>query len=139
MPVHKVRHARVGMLRLPAMGPPRHLMLVEGNDDSGFLLTVGRGQAGITAVSAVYIRAGGPPWYAVKMWANGPPPAPGMKTDSRAHAVLVEIVAVCGAAPGAVDVKALPVLTVPRNFLVGGAAGAADMVLPVSVRVDKMS
>lgn len=98
MPVHKVPHARVALLKLPAMGlpPRRHLVVVEG-DDSGFLLTVAGGPAGITAVSAVYIRAGGPPWYVVNLWANGlpPAPAPGMITNGKAHAVLVEIVAVC--------------------------------------------
>lgn len=131
MPVHRVPRASPATLHLPApsaSATERHLVIVE-DDDGAFLLTVSGRPAGITAVSAVCIRAVGPPCHAVKMWANGPPPAAALGRK-------VDIVATCSAAPGAVDVEELTTLTLPRKFLVGGAAGAAKE-LPLNIRIDR--
>jgi E3 ubiquitin-protein ligase SIAH1 len=111
-----------------------------GDDGGGaFVLTAGALGAA-TAVSLVCVRASAAPSprYICKMWANLPAPAANVKAD----VALVEMKVESSTSPGAVVAvdELASFLTVPPRYLVPAAvAAAASMVVPLSIRIDRIS
>ena len=132
MPVHRIQYGKVLQLQVPVL-KPRRLLLAEEDGRAFFMVGGVLGMDAPIAVSVVCIRAGAspPPYYAAKVWANGPPGANG-----RTDAVELEIKVTSSKEPGAVAVEELTFLTVPPTMLAG--AGSSRTV-SLHIRIDKLT
>jgi E3 ubiquitin-protein ligase SIAH1 len=137
-PTLTIQYGKVYRLRVPV--PSRRVLVGAGDDGGGaFVLTAGALGAA-TAVSLVCVRASAAPSprYMCKMWANLPASAANVKAD----VALVEMKVESSTSPGAVVAvdELASFLTVPPRYLVPAAvAAAASMVVPLSIRIDRIS
>ena len=135
VPVRAVQYGKVSKLQL-SVSTMRLVLL--GDDNCVFLMTVGALGAGVTAVSVVCARASAAtrPRFACKMWVNLEPAKCG-KEDM----VLVDMHMRSSSSPGAMVAAGEPTfLMVPPMYLVPAAGdGAASMEVPLHIRIDKLS
>ncbi|XP_048567419.1 E3 ubiquitin-protein ligase SINA-like 10 [Triticum urartu] len=130
VPLRAVQYGKASQLHLP-VSTPRVVLL--GDDNRVFLLTVGVLGAAAAAVSVVCARARAAtrPRFTCKMWVN----------CGKEDMVLVDMHIRSSSSPGAVAAADEPTfLPVPRMYLVPAAAGdGASMEVPLRIRIDKLS
>ncbi|KAM3346077.1 hypothetical protein ACQJBY_020541 [Aegilops geniculata] len=140
VPLRAVQYGKVSRLQLP-MSTARVVLL--GDDNRVFLLTVGALGAGAAAVSVVCARArvATQPRFTCKMWVNLVPPPVAAASCVKEDMVLVDMHIRSSSSPGAVAAADEPTfLPVPRMYLVPAAAGdGASMEVPLHIRIDKLS
>ncbi|XP_048567415.1 E3 ubiquitin-protein ligase SINA-like 10 [Triticum urartu] len=141
VPVRAVHYCKIGQLQLP-VSTPRVVLL--GEDNHVFLLTVGALGAGMTAVSVVCARARAAtrPRFTCKLWVNLEPSQAAAANCSKEDMLLVDMHIRSSSSPGTVATADEPtLLPVPRMYLVPAATGdgAASMEVLLHIRIEKMS
>ncbi|KAM3198207.1 hypothetical protein ACQJBY_073378 [Aegilops geniculata] len=130
VPLCAVQYGKVSQLQLP-VSTPRVVLL--GDDNRVFLLTMGVLGAAVAVVSVVCARARAAtrPRFTCKMWVN----------YDKEDMVLVDMHIRCSSSPGAVVTADEPTfMPVPRMYLVPAAAGdGASMEVPLHIRINKLS
>ncbi|XP_037417334.1 E3 ubiquitin-protein ligase SINA-like 3 [Triticum dicoccoides] len=139
VPVRAVQYGKVSKLQL-SVSTMRLVLL--GDDNCVFLMTVGALGAGITAVSVVCARARAVtrPRFTCKMWVNLETPPAAVANCGKEDMVLVDMHIRSSSSPGAVVAAGEPTfLTVPPMYLVPAAGDGASMEVPLHIRIDKLS
>ncbi|XP_037417337.1 E3 ubiquitin-protein ligase SINA-like 10 [Triticum dicoccoides] len=139
VPVRAVQYGKVSKLQL-SVSTMRLVLL--GDDNCVFLMTVGALGAGVTAVSVVCARARAAtrPWFTCKMWVNLDTPPVAVANYGKEDMVLVDMHMRSSSSPGAVVAAGEPTfLTVPPMYLVPAAGDGASMEVPLYIRIDKLS
>ncbi|KAF7027088.1 hypothetical protein CFC21_039160 [Triticum aestivum] len=139
VPVRAVQYGKVIKLQLP-VSTTRLVLL--GDDNCVFLMTVGALGAGVTAVSVVCARARAAtrPRFTCKMWVNLETPLAAVANCGKEGMVLVDMHMRSSSSPGAVVAAGEPTfLTVPPMYLVPVAGDGASMEVPLYIRIDKLS
>ena len=131
-----VQYGKLHRFRVPV--PSRRVLVGAGDDGGAFVLTAGALGAA-TAVSVVCVRASAAPSprYTCKMWSNLPPAG---ANGGKADVALVDMKVESSTSPGAVVAvdQLASFLTVPRRYLVPGAA-TASMAVPLNIRIERIS
>ncbi|XP_020154081.1 putative E3 ubiquitin-protein ligase SINA-like 6 [Aegilops tauschii subsp. strangulata] len=133
MPVHRIQYGKVLYLQVPVSEP--RLLLFAEEDGRAFILVGGMLDIGAPiTVSIVCIRAGASPLphYMAKLWANGSPGEPKVRT----HAIKVEIKVTSSKDPDDVVVQELTFFAVPPKLLAG--AGLSKTV-SLHIQIDKLA
>ncbi|VAH71712.1 unnamed protein product [Triticum turgidum subsp. durum] len=139
VPVRAVQYGKVSKLQL-SVSTMRLVLL--GDDNCVFLMTVGALGAGVTAVSVVCARARAAtrPRFTCKMWVNLETPPAAVANCGKEDMVLVDMHMRSSSSPGAVVAVGEPTfLTVPPMYLVPAAGDGASMEVPLYIRIDKLS
>ncbi|XBI24159.1 hypothetical protein VPH35_049285 [Triticum aestivum] len=139
VPVRAVQYGKVSKLRL-SVSTMRLVLL--GDDNYVFLMTVGALGAGVTAVSVVCarVRAATRPRFTCKMWVNLETPPAAVANCGKEDMVLVDMHMRSSSSPGAVVAAGeATFLTVPPMYLVPAAGDGASMEVPLHIRIDKLS
>ncbi|XBI24163.1 hypothetical protein VPH35_049289 [Triticum aestivum] len=139
VPVRAVQYGKVSKLQL-SVSTMRLVLL--GDDNCVFLMTVGALGAGVTAVSVVCARARAVtrPRFTCKMWVNLETPPAVVANCGKEDMVLVDMHMRSSSSPGAVVPAGEPTfLTVPPMYLVPTAGDGASMEVPLYIRIDKLS
>ena len=112
-----------------------------GDNNCVFLLTMGALVAGMTTVSVVCARARAAtrPRFTCKMWVNLEPPTAAANCGKE-DMLLVAMHMRSSSSPGAVVTAGEPTfLTVPPMYLVPAAGDGMSMEVPLHIRIDKLS
>ncbi|XP_037417339.1 E3 ubiquitin-protein ligase SINA-like 10 [Triticum dicoccoides] len=139
VPVRAVQYGKVSKLQL-SVSTMRLVLL--GDDNCVFLMTVGALGAGVTAVSVVCARARAAtrPRFTCKMWVNLETPPVAVANCGKEDMVLVDMHMRSSSSPGTVVAAGEPTfLTVPPMYLVPAAGDGASMEVPLYIRIDKLS
>ncbi|VAH71267.1 unnamed protein product [Triticum turgidum subsp. durum] len=139
VPVRVVQYGKVSKLQLP-MSTTQLVLL--GDDNCVFLMTVGALGAGVTAVSVVCARARAAtrPRFTCKMWVNLETPPAAVANGGKEDMVLVDMHMRISSSPGAVVAAGeATFLTVLPMYLVPAAGDRASMEVPLHIRIDKLS
>ena len=134
-----MQYGKVSKLQL-SVSTMRLVLL--GDDNCVFLMTVGALGAGITAVSVVCARARAAtrPRFTCKMWVNLETPLAAVANCGKEDMVLVDMHMRSSSSPGAVVAAGEPTfLMVPPMYLVPAAGDGASMEVPLHIRIDKLS
>ena len=134
-----MQYGKVSKLQL-SVSTMRLVLL--GDDNCVFLMTMGALGAGVTAVSVVCARARAAtrPRFTCKMWVNLETPPAAVANCGKEDMVLVDIHMRSSSSPGAVVPAGEPTfLTVPPMYLVPAAGDGASMEVPLYIRIDKLS
>nr|CDM80533.1 unnamed protein product [Triticum aestivum] len=138
VPVRVVQYGKVSKLQLP-VSTTRLVLL--GDDNCVFLMTMGALGAGVTAMSVVCARARAAtrPRFTCKMWVNLEPPPAAAANCGKQDMVLVDMDMRSSSSPGPVVAAGEPTfLTVPPMYLVPAAGDGASMEVPLHIRIDKL-
>ncbi|XP_037417336.1 E3 ubiquitin-protein ligase SINA-like 10 [Triticum dicoccoides] len=139
VPVHVAQYGKVSKLQLSVSSMR---LVILGDDNCVFLMTVGALGAGVTAVSVVCARARAAtrPRFTCKMWVNLETPPAAVANCGKEDMVLVDMDMRSSSSPGVVVAAAEPTfLTVPPMYLVPAAGDGASMEVPLYIRIDKLS
>ncbi|XP_037417333.1 E3 ubiquitin-protein ligase SINA-like 3 [Triticum dicoccoides] len=139
VPVRIVQYGKVSKLQLPVS--TKRLVLL-GDDNWMFLMTVGGLSAGVTAVSVVCARARAVTRtrFTCKMWVNLETPPVAVANCGKEDMVLVDMHMRSSSSPGAMVAAGEPTfLMVPPMYLVPAAGDGASMEVPLHIRIDKLS
>ncbi|KAF7027351.1 hypothetical protein CFC21_039396 [Triticum aestivum] len=139
VPVRVVQYGKVSKLQLP-VSTTRLVLL--GDDNCMFLMTMGGLSAGVTAVSVVCARARAVTRtrFTCKMWVNLETPPVAVANCGKEDMVLVDMHMRSSSSPGAMVAAGEPTfLMVPPMYLVPAAGDGASMEVPLHIRIDKLS
>ncbi|XP_037417335.1 E3 ubiquitin-protein ligase SINA-like 2 [Triticum dicoccoides] len=139
VPVRVVQYGKVSKLQL-LVSTTRLVLL--GDDNCMFLMTVGGLSAGVTAVSVVCARARAVTRtrFTCKMWVNLETPPVAVANCGKEDMVLVDMHMRSSSSPGAMVAAGEPTfLMVPPMYLVPAAGDGASMEVPLHIRIDKLS
>ncbi|XBI24160.1 hypothetical protein VPH35_049286 [Triticum aestivum] len=140
---HEVtEHQKYGKVSKLQLSVSTMRLVLLGDDNCVFLMTMGALGAGVTAVSVVCARARAAtrPRFTCKMWVNLETPPAAVANCGKEDMVLVDMHMRSSSPPGAVVAVGEPTfLTVPPMYLVPVAGDGASMEVPLHIRIDKLS